>query len=346
MANNSCSVNDDCYYLDWYKKTGGQIGFGVFYIMTPFYFTFGVLAHTLSLIAFTKQAKMDKAFIYQLMESISKLFSIVSRTINIATYAWLTGKYGDGVRWWQSCYGCVWFSATVPIATMHACFTTTELLSIFVIYNRVSALANPFHYKCTNHFRNQIFAAVFSVSVGFSTSVFQYFLYKVVHSDRSNNLYTFIPDCEYEKSMIYDIFDQARNAVRGISLLVLFIGNLSLVWLFRKHRIASRAIRSETNEREKEEAERTLTILCLCQSFFATLSMTAVISFYAYWAIKPSMYFCDGILLIPVYHGTVEFSEICDFYFAFLINRKFRKMILSAMPFFYRFLRLTRSCIS
>lgn len=127
MANNS-SLNSDCYNLGWYKKTGEQLGFGVFYVFTPFYFMFGVSVHIVCLIAFTKQAKIDKAFIYQLMESVSKLFSIISRTIYIATFVWLTGKYGAGIQWWQSCYGCIWFTAMVTIATMHLCFTTTELV--------------------------------------------------------------------------------------------------------------------------------------------------------------------------------------------------------------------------
>lgn len=206
---------------------------------------------------------------------------------------------------------------------MNAFFTTAELLSLFVISNRIMALARPFRYKIANHIKNQIFAAVFCLTISFSTSVFHYFLFKVVYLDEHSGLYTFTSDNVYENSLIYVILNQTRNAVRGISLMIMCIGNIFLVWLYRKHRLNYKVNFNQSNDKEKEETERTLTVLCLCQSFFATLSSTTLITFYAYLAINPPMYTCEGILLILLVNGIIELTEICDFYFACLINKKF-----------------------
>lgn len=337
MSNNS-TFNEVCPLLSWYRKTGEQIGVGVYYIFTPFYLIFGLLAHILCLRAFLKRAKKEKAFVYQVMESISKLCAIIFRSIYVVTVNWLTGKYVSGIagQWWFSCYGCMWFTAMIPTATMNAFFTTSELLSIFVIYNRIMALGKPIQYKNTNHKRNQIFVALFCFGVGFSTSVFHYFRFNVINLDGK---YKYVVDGVYEKSVTYMVLSQTRNILRGVSLLPIYIGNVLLICLFKKHRkeIKTKLHHHQNSAKETEDAETTLTIICLCQSLFMTISATGMISFYAALTIKPSFGSCESLLISPIQEGLLELIEVCDFYLACFVSRNFRKMVFSGVPIFSRF---------
>src|SRR5687768_15915540 len=88
-------------------------------VITPLHFALGVPGHLLSLLAFYKQSKLEKAYTYQIYAVASELVEILGFDAMIFSYFYWSGAGGFGNPWFMSQYPLMWYSAHVAVPFMH-----------------------------------------------------------------------------------------------------------------------------------------------------------------------------------------------------------------------------------
>src|SRR5687768_12551137 len=108
------SSNGQC---DWYQATGKQAFFITYHIITPIYFFLGILGHFLCIIAYYRQSKKEKSYMYQIFVTGSETIEISTSALSIVVAAWWSGRLAPGQFWFMSNYALLWCAAhvTVPL---------------------------------------------------------------------------------------------------------------------------------------------------------------------------------------------------------------------------------------
>lgn len=163
MSNSSDLEN--CNFTNSTIELGANAYFGIYYCLTPIYFTFSCLGRVLSLFAFYIEAKKEAAYLYQFFIAIVEIFHTCAVSLFVAT-AYIIPQYEkDNVLWFQKCYFCLCF--TYFVNSLQSVFLLCSLiLSLSMTSDRIYALAKPISYsKLINHRKQQWFVFFFAVFI-------------------------------------------------------------------------------------------------------------------------------------------------------------------------------------
>lgn len=336
-------TNDTCPSLEWYLHANHILTIGTYYVGTLLYFIFGMLGHITCLFSFYKQAKTDNAYRYQIFLTANETVEIVAYLLASICVFWFSGFSGtEGAKWFRSNYTLMWFASHIAIMQLNMLITNSLLLSLAVVADRLFALTKPFVYKAINHKCHQNVAITVCFVLGIATSIFGYFQFTAT-LDQETGLYTLEINVPFVTSDIANILAQIRNAVRVFSLIALVISNTVLVVLYRKRNNKVTKLTSTVDKKKKErkDMEKTLTFLTIFQCLFNSISMLALVSFYAAFYILPSFSVCESLLWAPLLDGTLQFLDLADLYVVFSISKKFRQIIFTSVPLVGRFFLAT-----
>lgn len=312
---------NNSYYRDLTIRTT----FVVYYVVTPCYFFLGLFGHTLSLLAYFRRAKTEKAYVYQIMVTVSALLAVFVTTFYTATFVWWPGiTQSEAAGWYTSCYACMWVSAHLSVPLMNAFDTTTRLLSICMAHDRFQALRKQQQYKEASKSRH-ICTALACFATGFASTAFQCFIFEVV--PEASGGYTIVTT-PFIASTLNISLALVRNGIALVSLCALYFFSFAIPWLYFKNLKEAQNVISTAAEDRRRQGAIMLTKLCLSESILATVSGTVAIAFYVSIGLPPSA--CVQIqLFATVMDCTMEITSILNFYVMFFLNQRFRRMIVT-----------------
>jgi hypothetical protein len=123
-------------------------------------------------------------------------------------------------------------------------------------------------------------------------------------------------------------------------LLTLVISNTLLIYFYRKRNTQVGVLfkpterHKDVKEEQRRLRQKTLIILTICDSVLTTAGMIPLISYFAAIYISPTFGNCGGLLLAPILDGTLQITEILNFYIIFAVSKQFREMVFKALPNF------------
>lgn len=184
-----------------------------------------------------------------------------------------------------------------------------------------------------NHRKHQVIACAICAILGISSSVVDMFrLYPKLGNDR---IYVTTTDQEFANSLAAAVLSHLRNAIRGLSTLILIILNVVMICLYRKNVGMSKNVVNSESNKKRRDAQKVLTVLALTESIFNLVIMSAPVIFYA-MLYGYSDFGCVLPFISPLL-DMADFSYIADCYMAFAVSKHFRKMIFQSVPCLKRF---------
>lgn len=325
------AANSTCYLGDITSITN-QVYIAAYRVIPPFYFIIGILSRSISLAAFYRQYREEKAFAYQFLASLSDLVEVVTVTLYILTRNNLSGYRLPGVLWYQENYSLMWYAAHLSSPLEQGFVTISLLMALSMAADRVFAMAKPFAYKNANHYRNQLLAFICCFVLGLSTSAFDLFRYQVRLKGASNVLYEIFVDNAYIASGVAIGFDIIRNTVRIAGNVALVACNVSMIALYRAN--AQKVEVSDTNKEralKRKFKQKQLLILTLCQSFFTTIDLTMYNIYYTMVYTSPNFTNCFGKIFSPVCSAVLQLASLLEFFVLFAVSKQFRDVIISCL---------------
>lgn len=334
MSNNSSTAI--CWQPDWFWKVGDNVNFIQYAIVLPVYATLGLLGHVICASAFLKQAKNEKAYVYQIFLEITQCFN------NVMFSVYLMASLGSGIeragyRWYQQSYILMWYAAHLAIPLSDSFEACCLLLSVSMAADRAFALFKPFVYKTIDNKKHQAVALTMSITLGFGITFFNIRLFEVQTED---DHYIIGVDEEFVGTLTSTVLSHACNATRMIGLLILILCNVSIVRNFKKHMAQKSkltASQSSTNDKVREAkekaTEKTLLLLTITQSFFTAVSMFSLVVFYTAVYLVPLFNVCDHLLYAPLLNCIVMVSDMGNTWVIMVLNRKSREIFLKTLCF-------------
>lgn len=150
------AANVSCGFTTELEDFKNRILYLNFSYLPAFYFLIGVSTRTLSLIAFYKQYKKEKAFAYQIISAIIEMLEIIMTFLYLISKNNLAGGLlRPGVMWYKQNYPLMVYASNFCVPIFHGCITSSLLISVSMTADRAFSLAKPYYYKNINHRRHQ-----------------------------------------------------------------------------------------------------------------------------------------------------------------------------------------------
>lgn len=319
-------------------KEAGNIARYIFtYVEMPITFFLGLIGQLLALVTFFKQAKKEKAYYYQIIQTLNDMILIFCRSWFVVTYYWLSGyqSQNGGTKWFRSCYVCMWITTHFPVPIENMFITSSVLLAVAMASDRVFALGKPFVYKNINHKRHQIVACSICILLGvFSSAFYIIAWYPELGVD---GLHSLKYDNAYAESPFAVISVHLRNGIRGIGAIALLILDASMIILYRRHLSKVGNMTNSNEAKRRREQQKILTALSITESIGHLTSMSFFVLYYAMLYITPSFRECESLLIGPLTDMTQGISALADTYLPFIVSKAFRKMVFESIPALQRF---------
>lgn len=91
------------------------------------------------------------------------------------------------------------------------------------------------------------------------------------------------------------------------------------------------------NAIEKKEREKILTQLTLIQSILTVVIISIIDIYFWFVYAYAEVYTCYRSLMASTMEATYDITDLLNFYLVFILNRRFRQMILKAFPMLEKF---------
>lgn len=328
MANNTTSTS--C--LDeTAERIKDNLSLAAYELFLPFYFLIGVFGHGICLYAFCKQYfKKETAFAYQILVSFGDLVECIVMSFGHLIAGNFSGLRLPGFTWFQENYAMMWFAAHIAVFLEQAVVTISLLLYVMMAADRAFAVAYPLRHKALNHERLQILAAIISLTVGLSTSIFDGFRYEVRPKGRKYEMYV---DEAFLNSTIGFVCDIIRNVLRLVCNIMLIIFNIAMVVGYH---FILRQTKCDANYKQmsnkRRATQKTLLLLTFFQSFFQTLDMTLFNIYFFLDYSSPGFADCSELIMGPICDLVQEVAGTMELFALLIICKRFRLTIFSALP--------------
>lgn len=286
------------------------------------------------LIAFFKQYKTEKPYMYQFLLTVSKTLEIFTTIIAIATYLWWSNAIIVGAKWFTKNYPLMWDVAHLSLPVANGFMTSSVLFSMAMAGDRVFALSQPFKYKSHNHKFYHKMAGVICFAIGISTSIFDCFRHFVVPEGDS---YKILIDVEYLNTNIAQVLVQLRTLVRVAAIFVLIGLNIAMTIIFRKRsKKVGQMSSNSKKEQERKESDKTLLLLTAWQSFLTCFGEIPETCWYIAAYAVPGFATCWGTLMASFSDAALYIADAADFFVVMAINKKLRRTICEVLPTRFR----------
>lgn len=302
-------------------------------VIAPIYFVLGLTGHSLLLLALYKQSKLQPAYMYQVFRAVSETVQVFTRSMYYFSSILLLSVYPDyqnPLPALNRSFTFVWYAAHLSIPISNAIVTTSLILSVCMVADRVFALWNPMRYQKLNRKWHQILAVILSVFVSFAACVFDCFRIEVIEGAEVGT-YTIVFNTEYMNSRKAYALALCRAVLQGISLLALVVLSVCLTFLYRARFVKGSLLMSNAEQGQRKQAEKTLVLLTLLECTFNALGISFLIGNYVGLYGFPDVYVCAGKIVTPFLDMTLMAVDVADFYTMVLVSRRFRKMLRDAM---------------
>lgn len=134
--------------------------------MTPAHLIMGLVGNITLLAALLKESKAEKAYVYQVLITISKTLGLATFSIYMVFLKVLVKYDFDGIEWFRRIYAVNFYVAYIGMP-LGICFaTTTSILSLAMSLDRVLALTKPFQYRNLNHKLYHCIISVVAIFIG------------------------------------------------------------------------------------------------------------------------------------------------------------------------------------
>lgn len=324
MSNNSTAPI--CWQPDWFFALGERINFAQLFVILPIYATIGLFGHIICVGAFFKQAKNEKAYIYQILLEVTGCLENISFTLFLLSFLG-GGEFGDGYEWYQKSYFLMWYAAHLAIPLLHSFSVSCLMLNVSMAADRVFALTKPFAYKSINRKKHLAVALALSLVIGFGSTLFNSCLFEVQNGE---NQYMLGIDMDFIQSLTSTILSNFCNFTRMVGLLALVTCNISILRQFGKHvaQIAKLTIvQLSTTDKRREAAEKSLLALTIVQSFFMAVTMFSYVLFYTAAYAIPLFAVCDQTVYAPLLNSVLMLCDLGKTGVIVALNRKAREML-------------------
>lgn len=294
-------------------------------IVTPMYFCFGTVTRCVCLAAFYRQYKKENAYAYQIFASISELLEIViisGCTTSINNFA---GFRLSGAAWFQRNYALMWLTARLCGFADNTFVTSSLLIYVSMAADRAFAMIKPFRYRSIDHKRRQICAITACFVLGFSTSLFEIFRYRL---RENKDLFELYVDEAYVVTPVAVAFVQFRNVIRFFANVALVFLNVVIVVYYRL-RFNKPTVGEDNPQRaaKRKAAQKTLFILTVLQSTYMTVVITMYNVYYILTYIVPGFANCFAKVMAPINALVLEITGIAEFFCLLVFSKQFREMI-------------------
>lgn len=327
------SYSQVCHKSEIWWFHANNAAFFAYKILMPIHFILGTIGRSLCLLAYQREAKKEKPYVYQIFVTATEILENLAFTCFSLAFRWFSGIDGTGALWYQQSYPLMWYSAHLSLPFLGAFTTTGLLLSVSMTADRLLALAKPFVYKAAKHKKHQAIALVLCYLIGLSTSIFDVFRFRVAAIDGKG--FRILPNLAYSKTKLAACLARLRDAVRALGLATLVIGNILVLSHFRKRIVGKEKQTNNHNgsvsRPQRKEAEKTLVLLTVSESVMTSIGMSFLIVYYALVYIDPKFMSCDGLLVAPCLDATMQLASILSFFLMLRISRRFRNMIMNAV---------------
>lgn len=335
MANNSSS--SPCWQSDSFWKLGDNVNFAQYAIILPLYFTLGLFGHMICAAVFLKQAKNEKAYVYQIFLEITECLDNVVFSIFLLAFLG-SGAEREGYVWYQKNYVLMWYAAHLSIPLYNSFSMSCLLLSVSMAADRAFALMKPFVYKNINHKRHQQVALSLSLILGFGTTFFNARLFEV--QDGIGH-YIIGVDIAFVGTLASTILSHTCNVTRMVGLLALILCNVSILHNFRKHLNSKTklvttqqpSVNDKKREAKEQATQRSLLLLTIAQSFFTAVTMFSFVIFYTAAYTVPLFNVCDHLLYAPLLNSVVMVCDLGKTCVIVAMNQKSRDLIVKIVCF-------------
>lgn len=326
------AFNDTCNLGPLYWRMVTYADYVAYDILPPTHIALGLPGHILSLIAFCKQSKKEKAYVYQIYSICSEILNLVAFTTWVYPLVWSGYMYKEGVEWFVVSYPLMFYASHLAIPTLQTSTTNSLLSSLIMAIDRVLAMAIPFKYKNFDHKRHQVVAFSTCILLSVSTSAFNWFTIKL---ETNLNEYKVSFDQVFSKSTLAIVSSHLRNIVRTLGVVALIVCNVLMVYFYKKRMKQVNQMVSSNNQKEavRKSQEKALLLLTLSQSMLTTVSIFAqVVLLYLIYGI-PTFVACGYLaLMAPIVDGTIQIANVLEFYLALVISKQFRRVVGSVLP--------------
>lgn len=321
-----------CEDLDYYKAAAAKIEMPLFCIVFPTGLLLRLIGHGVCLLAFYRQAKKESGYCYQIALTSNEIFRILLEASYYFGNFFFWSPNG-GSAWFLHSYALVFYAAHLSVPLYHVCYTNNLRISCCMAGERVFAMWKVVAYKQANHKLIRIVSLILCVTIGFLTSVFEYFQYSNPVLNTSTDYYELSLNMGFLQSFLSNFLAQLRNAVWLCAWLVLLILNVSMTILYRNHarQMAQMIIRSG-GQQKAMSAEMILTLITAMQSCFIFLETTSGIIFLGTIYIRPAFVDCEAYLWVHILNTFAMVMEICNCYVLWIVSRRFRALLAEHVP--------------
>lgn len=333
MSNNNSSIL--CWRPDWFWKLGDNVNFAQFIIL-PFYSIVGTLGHALCAAVFLKEAKNEKAYVYQIFLEIAGCLENILFTLYLLAFLG-SGIFGDGYEWYQKSYFLMWYAAHLALPLLHSMSVTCLLINVCMAADRAIAIMKPFSYKNINRKRNQILSLVFSIILSFCATFFDVRLFEV--SKNSESHFVLAVDLDFVGTLPSIILSHICNGIRMLGLLALIVNNVNIFRYYKKHiaQMQKSSVNKKNHEAKEKSLEKSLLLLTITQSIFTAVTMFSYVVFYTAAYTVPLFNECDKVVYAPLLNIVVMICDVSKTCVIVAMNSKGRKILLNVLLFVKNF---------
>lgn len=321
MSNNSCTITEAGI------EAASALRIVIYHVLTFIYLILGISTKLILLLAFYRQSKTEKAYAYQVVFTISKIFE----TFAFGTYL-LAGKWfmPDQLDWFMTSYGLVQFFNLGQ--GLHVSFIISSLLlALTMSADRVFAILKPLEYRLVNHTVHKIVACTLCFLIAFLGAGMLFADAKIrVEGDR------YVPyfDQILEHTVAGQVFFHFRLVCRVAGVILLIILNCLMIILFRKRiaKVASMTLDTKSIEGKARLAEKTLLWINIYQSCMTLANqLPHVIWQVLLFVLPPSFETCEGRYIGPICDGMLMVTDTTDFFVMMMLYKKMRLMVRRAL---------------
>ncbi len=278
MNNNSTSAinasegtcaGDSASATYWHYR---DIGRWYFYAIVETIYFFGVIGNIISLLAFLKQAKLQKSYYHQLAIIFSDLLCILFNVLGSVSYIYLDVWDNIGPDFIQKSWPLLLFFGWC-YAFLEMTATASLVLINGVCIDRLYALTKPVEYRQLSHAKMAGGLLAFSYAIGILSNLYDCFVKKVKWRE-SAEIYVLYNDLNVRAHPVVAVLTYFMLGLRVFLLFSLFILALLSSRKYTKtmkDRLKAKNKGSKPANGQKPVNDRTLAMLMFAQSFMVIM---------------------------------------------------------------------------
>lgn len=315
-----------CELPDTFRYAADQADFIAYHVVTPIYFSIGLLGHLLVLFGFYRQTKKEPAYVYQVFLTISETVEIVVFTLYALTCKIWSKDDGSGAPWFVSSKILMQFSAHGAVPLVNVLITCSLLLAMAMAADRFYALWRPVSYPKVAQSRYRYLVLALCAIISVTTSIFDAFRFYTV---QNVGRYFRKVDMVYVASGTGKVLANIRNGLRLIALGSLVFFNVAVVNLYRNRCKSKDILKNSLSKFRAQYRERTLIALAVVQLLTTDFVILPQTTYFVLVYAEPTFTTCEGALVGAVADAMLQLAEMANFWLSIVFSNHLRQAMTS-----------------